>query len=293
MHFFGTFVGEAVLFLCYVDESGYNGRKLNPKQPVQTMVGVFPNLYNYHRSDTEFRAVFEIVQQRIPMIELKATEIYGGRGSWKGLDPRLRDQVIEYYLEWAQERNHKFIVTAIDNQRFFETKTAGTYPLVMTHLTFPWLVTASQTACVVQKLNRTKSNNKGKTLLVFDEEDEFADQIAELLASPPEFVDEFVTFDAKKEHGRLNQIIDSAYFVKSHHSSMAQVVDIVSFVLRRHLELTQYSQDEYYDGETEKIDRWTRLVSGKFIECSKVYPNKRSEFLSLLRDTRARGLETI
>ena len=110
------------MFLCYVDESGFNGKKLNPAQPVQTMVGIFPNLYNFHKSDSEFKKVFEVINKKISIKELKATEIYRGRGSWKPIAPSLRDKVIEYYLHWVRDRNHKFIVTAIDNAEFFKIK---------------------------------------------------------------------------------------------------------------------------------------------------------------------------
>ena len=209
------------MFLCYVDESGFNGKKFNSEQPVQTMVGIFPNIYNYHKTDTEFKDVFEIISQQIPIKEIKAADIYRGRKKWKDIDPAIRDRVIDYYINWIRDRNHRFIVNAIDNGVFFDLKKQNSDQPFFNSFSYPWTLAAFHIALVIQKMNKNKSNNKGKTLLIFDEEDVFEDSLCELIHNPPKFVDEFVPFDAKKEKQRLNQIIDSAYFVRSHHSSMA------------------------------------------------------------------------
>ena len=279
------------MYLCYVDESGFNGKKYNQAQPVQTMIGIFPNVYNYHKSDSEFKKVFEIISQNIPIKELKAADIYRGRKRWKEINPEIRDRVIDYYINWICERNHNFIVTAIDNKKFFELKKHNNDQKVIKHFPYPWILSAFQIALVIQKLNRNKPKNKGKSLLIFDEEDIFADHLCELIHSPPEFIDEFVKFEQKREGVRLNQIIDSAYFVKSHHSSMAQVVDILAFIYRLHLELNFYGLVEAYDGEREKINNWISLVQNKFIRYSVIYPKptRNKYFLQLLDNTRANG----
>jgi len=279
------------MYLCYVDESGFNGKKYNQAQPVQTMIGIFPNVYNYHKSDSEFKKVFEIISQNIPIKELKAADIYRGRKRWKEINPEIRDRVIDYYINWICERNHNFIVTAIDNKKFFELKKHNNEHIFFKHFPYPWILSAFQIALVIQKLNRNKPKNKGKTLLIFDEEDIFADHLCELIHSPPEFIDEFVKFEQKREGVRLNQIIDSAYFVKSHHSSMAQVVDILAFIYRLHLELNFYGLVEAYDGEREKINNWISLVQNKFIRYSVIYPKptRNKYFLQLLDNTRANG----
>jgi len=278
------------LFLCYVDESGFNGRNFDKSQPVQTMVGIFPNLYHFHKSDNEFKNIFDIIHAKIPIKEIKASEIYRGKGSWKKIKPEIRDKVIEYYLKWLSSRNHKVIVTAVDNRLFFELKSQGKYNEYFKHIPFPWLLSSLHISLVVQKVNRKIKNNKGKTLLVFDEENTFEDDLAELIYSPPSFIDEFVPFDERFEKYRLNQIIDSAYFVKSHHSSMAQVADVLAFLFRLHLELSYYGKKEAYEGEKEKISNWIDKVKGKFVKFSTIYPNKKSPFIRFLNETRAKGV---
>ncbi len=279
------------MFLCYIDESGFNGRKLNKAQPVQTMVGIFPNLYHFHKSDNEFKKVFDIIKEKIPIKEIKGSEIYRGRGSWKKkkIPPETRDKVIEYYLRWLASRNHKVIITAIDNECFFKTQEKGEYKDYFSFLQYPWLLSALHIAMVVQKLNKNLKSNKGKTLLVFDEEDTFEDELQELIFNPPEFVDEFVFFNERQEKYRLNQIIDSAYFVKSHHSSLAQVADIVAFLYKTYLELHYYEFEEAYDGEKKKIAKWIESIKDKFIPYNNIYPRKGSRFISFLNEVKAKG----
>ena len=278
------------MYLCYADESGYTGSKHDPQQPVQVMAAIFPNVYNFHRSDSEFRDVFEIIKKYIPIAELKCEQIYRGRGSWRDVAPEVRDEVIEFYLNWISSRNHKFIVTAIDNGAYFDLRNQFPDDPFIQALPYPYLLAGLHTALVVQKLNRTKPKNKGKTLLVFDEQHEFADALTNLIFDPPNLIDDFVTFDEKKENCRLCQIIDTAFFVKSHQSSMAQVVDIVAYLVRLDLELRAYGVDEAYAGERDKIGGWISQIDDKFLPFNKVYPRKNKPFVKFLHLVKARGV---
>jgi len=277
------------MFLSYADESGYNGSSFNPAQPVQAMAAMLPNVYNFHRSDSEFTEIFEIINERIPIDEIKAEQIYRGRGSWANVQPDVRDRVIDFYLRWIASRNHKLIVTAIDNRAYFDLYAADSGTQFMITLPCPYLLAGLQTALVIQKLNRTKKKNKGKTLLVFDEQEEFSADLPTLIFDPPPFVDEFVQFDPKKEKTRLNQIVDTAFFVKSHHSSMAQVVDVVAYLVRLKLELASYGMPEAYHGELAKVEAWLQRIEIKFVPMKTVYPKAKKPFLEFIRSTRARG----
>lgn len=58
-----------------------------------------------------------------------------------------------------------------------------------------------------------------------------ADALAELLWSPPEWTDDY--YDKKKKQERLDQLVDTAFTVKSHHAGLVQVADIYALVFRR------------------------------------------------------------
>lgn len=278
------------MYLCYADESGFSGKKYDPSQPVQTMVAVCPNVYNFHRSDSEFRHIYNIINKRIPISEIKGQQIYRGKGSWKNIASQLRDQVIEYYIDWIKSRNHKLILTAIDNKEYFDAKKDKPTNRYISAIPYPYLLAGLHTALVVQKRHKNIKKNKGKTLLIFDEQNQFESQLADLIFSPPEFIDEFVPLEGKKEVERLNQIIDTAFFVKSHHSSMAQVVDIVAYLFRLHIQLKSYNLNEAYHGEAAKISNWLNQIQNKIVSTNYVYPRSRSPFISFLQRVKAKGL---
>lgn len=278
------------MFLCYADESGYAGSKHNPEQPVQVMAAIFPNAYSFHRSDSEFRDVFDIINTYIPISELKCEQIYRGRKAWSKVHFDVRDEVIEFYLSWIASRTHKFVVTAIDNAEYFSLRDKVPEDPFITEISYPYLLAGLHTALVIQKLNRSKKKNKGKTLLIFDQQDEFVDRLTSLIFEPPEFIDDFVQFNSKKENCRLCQIVDTAFFVKSHQSSMAQVVDIVAYLFRLHLELTAYGAEEKYDGERDKIAGWISQIADKFIPLNIVYPRNKKPFVQFLNAVKAKGI---
>jgi len=278
------------VFLCYADESGYNGSVLNLVQPVQVMAAIVPNAYNYHRSDAEFREIFNIIKGEIPLNEIKGEQIYRGRGSWQRVPPQSRDRVIGFYLRWVSSRNHKLIVTAIDNAAFFKLLDDDPNSPFVASAPCPYLLAGLHTAMVIQKLNRKKSKNKGKTLLIFDEQEEYSDLLPQLIFDPPAFIDEFVEFDHKKDSSRLSQVIDTAFFVKSHQSSMAQVVDVVAYLFRLNLELQHYGMQEAYPGEAKKISRWVARIQPNFVPFALVYPRPRTPFLQHLQSIKAKGV---
>ena len=271
------------MYLCYVDESGYTGKKYDENQPIQVMVGVLVDFYRFHRTDNQFKEIFNIVKQNIPVKEIKGQEIYRGRKSWSKINHKIRDKVIDYYLNWVSERKHKIIISVIDNKKFFDLKTSGSYTEFFESLPYPWILSAFHISLVIQKENRKKKKNKGKTLLIFDEEDTFEDKLQNLIFEPPNFIDDFVEFDQKQEKYRLNQILDSAYFVKSHYSSIAQVADILAFLLKIFFEL-KTGKKEKYNGEKAKIENWISKIKPLLIKYSKVYPKnkKKDGFLSFL-----------
>jgi len=279
------------MFLCYADESGFNGKKYNPQQPIQVMVAIFPNVYNFHRTDSEFRDVFNLINKKIPISEIKGEQIYRGKRSWGSVSYELRDKVIEFYINWIKSRNHKLIVTAIDNKAFFDFRKSEPSNPFIEKIQYPYLLAGLHIAMVIQKMNRNREKNKGKTLIIFDEQDKFESQLADLIFNPPVFIDDFVVFDIRKDKYRLCQIIDTAFFVKSHHSSMAQVVDIVAYLFRLYIEFTAYGAVEAYEGEFVKISNWIDQIKNKFVPFNKIYPKANKPFLQFLNSVKAKGLK--
>lgn len=282
------------MFLCYVDESGYNGNKFNAKQPVQVMIGVLVNVYNYHKAHNEFQDVFNIIQKEIPIKEIKAEEIYRGKKSWHDIKPEDRVAVIEYYLDWIlKSPSIKFIITAIDNEKYFQIKKDEPNLEYFKSLPCPYTLAGLHIAMTIQKINKIIKKNKGKTILIYDEEDEYEDHLSETIFKPSSFVNEFLEFDSKKEI-KLDVIIDSVYFVKSHHSSMAQIADVASYFLRLYFELNFYGFSENYSGEKKKINVWVDTILKKAVSLKKIYSkNPKTGFLKFIKNVQANGIETL
>lgn len=113
------------MFICYGDESGYTGRRSDPRSPFLVVAGVLVNTYNMHKSQDEFEDIVQTVsdQAGIDFAELKAKELYGGSGVWSesscGLDGRERQELFRDILLWFSQRRHKVVLSVIDNNAFF------------------------------------------------------------------------------------------------------------------------------------------------------------------------------
>src|SRR5699024_2203059 len=47
-------------------------------------------------------------------------EFYPGNGVWRGLDGKIRSQIIDLIFEWLVERKHHVIISAVDKAKFKE-----------------------------------------------------------------------------------------------------------------------------------------------------------------------------
>lgn len=269
------------MYIGYVDESGYVGRNRNPAQPVQVVACVLPSAYNLHRTIAEFSQNMQILRDNdIPLAELKAEQIYRGRGPWAAVNGNLRHEIFARYFRWLETRKHKIVLSLIDNNRFFDLKDSGD-PIAGV-LEFPYVAGALHVALAIQKNNKDIGRNKGRTILIFDDQDEFQKTIEESIAQPPEFTDVFYGYRSKDKI-KLNQILDTAYFVKSHYSFLIQVADTVAFVSRHYLELTRYARDEAYVGERNRLAGWFNIILGRLVPRGSIYPKGAAGILEFYR----------
>lgn len=124
----------------------------------------------------------------------------------------------------------------------------------------------------MQKHNQGRGNNKGHTFLVFDENKAKADDLAELLWTPPPSTDDF--YDKKRQQERLDQLIDSAFTVKSHHAGLVQVADLYAFILRRYVELKDYGSGEEWIGEGRLISGYVQTLKSRLLPQGVRWPSK-------------------
>ena len=249
--------------ICYVDETGTDG-----ESRVVVMVGIAADTHRLRRTQEELNSFLERLKD-IParyVQELKSTQLYRGRGPWKGVDGTVRRGAIDDLCAWVCERKHRLALAAIDVQKFADHQVTDTKKIDI------WEAAALHIALQVQCSSQTKQRNKGNAILVFDDNKMKSDRLAELLYDPPDWTDDY--YRRRPRQPRLDQIVDTAFFARSHHIGLVQVADIFAFLFRRYVELQEGASDEYYEGERAHISRWVKQLADRLLNPSHRWPKR-------------------
>lgn len=242
--------------VCYVDESGNQ-----TSDPCLVMVGVVVDAMRLNRTRDEFNDVFEIVQSLFEenLRELKGSKMIFGRDRWRNVDPSIRKRIAEFFCNWVVGRKHHLVLAAVDREQM-KLSGGDQYTEIAAH---PWLASSLHIALQLQKHHQGQSKNKGHTFLLVDENKKDADRLAELLFTPPSWTDDY--YSRGKKQARLDQLIDSAFAVKSHHAGLVQVADLYALMFRRYAELHDYGQAEAWDGERSLIDGYVATLATRLL----------------------------
>jgi hypothetical protein len=182
-----------------------------------------------------------------------------GRGGWRSIDPEERKRLAQDLCNWIVDRKHDVLLTAVDRGKL-RRKQHSSLPPFCSDI---WLSCAIHIALQVQKANKNKPRNKGQTFLVFDENKVKADELAEILWNPPAWTDDYYDRDRRRE--ALDQVIDTAFAVKSHHAGMVQVADLYAWIFRRYAELAEYGVAEEFSGEARFIKDCVKLLRKRLL----------------------------
>jgi len=137
--------------------------------------------------------------------------------------------VITNLCEWLCTRKHDLALAAIEHQA--HAASARGTPV----LNDVWLAGASHIALQLQRAYETKAGNKGRTVLVFNDNKRGLSDIADLVYDPPAWTDDY--YDRQKKAPALHRLVDTPFAVKSHHVALVQVADIFAAIFLRHSEL--------------------------------------------------------
>ncbi|MGI8601803.1 MAG: DUF3800 domain-containing protein [Verrucomicrobiales bacterium] len=209
--------------VCYVDESGNNDA-----DPCLVMVGLQVDAARLNKTETEFAGIFGKIEALFKenLQELKGAKLILGRDRWRNVDPVVRKQITQHLIDWVSERKHALFLSAIVRTKHRARQGNG-LPSCCGDV---WLSAGLHIALQVQKVNQTQKSNKGHTFLVFDDNKKKAELFAELLWNPPVWTDDY--YDKGKKQDRLDQVIDTAFTVRSQHASLVQVADLYAFMFR-------------------------------------------------------------
>ena len=85
------------MILCYLDESGNTGYRLDdPDQPFHMIAAVMVREDRVREMVARLDDLAAKAPTRKPLVEYRGNELFGGRGNWKGVSPNQR---IEEYAK--------------------------------------------------------------------------------------------------------------------------------------------------------------------------------------------------
>ena len=235
----------------YIDESGSRDQG-----DVFVTCGLMVDAYKLRRKTAEFDARLEALFTLHPgaRTELKTKRFINGSGGWRHIDPQERKNFLTDVCRLAVSNGGKVYGIGI-SYAAFDDAIGGNHghPFGASY----WLAGALFTGCLVQKKMQIVSNSKGLTVVIMDDNKAEMPAFSDLLYDANPWFDGLYQVQRRRRNvpywqprtarNRFDQIINTAFAIKSNHSSLVQVADAISYVYRRHLELTV--EEEAWDGE--------------------------------------------
>jgi uncharacterized protein DUF3800 len=240
----------------YVDESGDTSQG-----DVFVMAGLLIDAYRLRKYTVEFDKMIVEFLAKHPGSpkELKTKNVINGAGKWGQVDPEERKKFITNVCDMACKCTRVYPI-AFSLSEFSSQCSSGGHQQPFG--TSYWLGAALFVASLVQQRMMKEDGNKGHTVFICDDNKMEMPKLSDALYNPSDWFDPIYQETKKKggkkisvpvpEGERFNNIINSAFAIKSEHSSFIQVADAAAYAYRRYLELK--SENENWDGERAYFD---------------------------------------
>lgn len=269
----------------YVDESGDSSQS-----DVFVMAAVLIDGVKLRKYTIEFDALLKDFLARHPKApkELKTKALIQDSDKWSKVPADERKEFITQLIDLAVGCSRIFAYAI--SFKAFQAETADRDPPCPFAKSY-WVSAAMYVTALIQKKNQKEPKNKGQTVLIFDNNDVGMPALSASLYEPNVWYDALYQgtqtkkgkqhWVARKPVDRFDQIINTAFAVRSEHASLVQVADAVSYVYRRHLELTSAAQgwpgeQAYFEGLVGKLEaRRERIGRTPDTEATKVYASIR------------------
>ena len=222
--------------LVYVDESGNGG-----DNPNFFMVGILIDVYRFSKHNevltAELDKILTTPQQSVQ--ELKSHKLINGDGVWKQIPADERKAWIQKFCKFAMDCS-KIYAVAINFSKFKKYKRANT------GLTGDcWHVAAMSLSAQIQKEMQKEDKNKGHSFLIFDDNKQAIPRLCDAIYEGNSFYDGIYGYTKKTKTKRFDQIINTAFAIKSQHASFIQCADCIAYIYRRHFELQGKSREKW------------------------------------------------
>lgn len=238
----------------YVDESGNNS------EPYLVFFGLYVDGYRLKKVMSMARPLLQAIADAYPenLPELKSTRLVNGVGAWRQVDANRRKALFRTLTRFVAEAGcHGY--TYLLSRRAYST--LRNRPPLPTWATNEWQTGAMSLCMFLQKDNNDVKNNKGLSVLIFDDNQAELPRLSEFLLQSTPDVDEY--YERKRRTEPFDQIIDTAFSIKSDHSHLIQISDACAFALRRCAEIELAGKAEAWQGEASFFRSAVNDFSGR------------------------------
>ena len=213
----------------YVDESG-----ARDQGDIFVMSGLMVDAYKLRKKTADFDAKLEAIFARHPGTrgDLKTKRFINGAGAWNQVPAQERKDFLRDICQLAVANGGKVFGIAFSFDRFDAAIAADHgHPFANCY----WIAGAMFVSSVVQKKMQGLANSKGLTVVIMDDNKQEMANFSEGLYRSHEWYDGLYQCRGKKRgksvwldrkpKDRFDQIINTAFAIKSDHSSLVQVAD--------------------------------------------------------------------
>ena len=256
---------------CYIDECGNNQHN-----KVHSMCGVVIDFtkINKHKKILEklrdgLFDKYHLVNKKIPT-EIKTYQVNEGKNNWSKIASDIRRKFLLNLCEISQSIPCDLVISLIEFSKFNKSE----YKNLIFNGHWQW--SAAHIILQVQSKYFKEKNNKGNTLIIFD--DHYGElQVLNGVFNCEELVHYFYQNDLTrkkkvlKDDEKLNQVVD-ILALESSSSIFVQLADVYAYILRRHVELSLGSK-ELYPGDGDFIAKCFDHLKPKIIWKDKYWNN--------------------
>ena len=234
----------------YIDESG------SPNEgDVFVMCGLMVDAYKLRKKTADFDKLLSNFLAKHPgnNTELKTIKLINGKGGWGKVEPNSRKEFLKDICKLAVAKGGRLFGIGLSFKALKDAQEANyLHPFDKNY----WLAGSMFTCSIVQKKMQNEKNNKGHTVVIMDDNKVEMPKLSDNLYQAEAWYDGLYQLRKKRGNNswlprnnsnRFDNIINTAFAIKSHHSSLIQVADAICYIYRRFLELK--SCDERWRGE--------------------------------------------
>jgi hypothetical protein len=250
---------------CYADESGYG------EGDILVIAGVIVDASRSHVTRSDWTQLLHRLSELAgnEVREFKSRDFYRGRGQWATVDGPERSDIINYLIDWLEQRKHRVAFSAVDKASFARLQE---HDARLQELKSEWCTAAFHLLLSLQKAHQSQKQPKGHTVVVFDREFKEELAIAALAHRPPPWSDVYYLRDGNRDP--LDHIVDVPYFADSAHILLSQLADLVAYLLRTFADLAHGHLKPKYAQEPERIANWAERVGALALPRASRYPQR-------------------